>query len=240
MFLAPRDKWPRHPRPLARAALEEARASGWWFRPSEGHNFGRLRCIPPEQDPGHVACAVPIFSTSGPADGSETARAIRDAVRKCGHHRDDLARVLRDPESAARLAAGALAVVARLIDAATALLNNERALAEAGDIIDAALERMDDDGKIVEAETAASELERLAAIEDARARASAFQAGGGDPWPPVEGAQELVGLAVERLAAASDLLVEAMGADDEGKLAAERDRLGSVLQGLSSRLDSGR
>ncbi|MGI8809957.1 MAG: hypothetical protein ACR2KK_19365 [Acidimicrobiales bacterium] len=183
---------------------------------------------------------MPIFSTSGPADGSETARAIRDAVRKCGHHRDDLARVLRDPESAARLAAGALAVVARLIDAATALLNNERALAEAGDIIDAALERMDDDGKIVEAETAASELERLAAIEDARARASAFQAGGGDPWPPVEGAQELVGLAVERLAAASDLLVEAMGADDEGKLAAERDRLGSVLQGLSSRLDSGR
>ena len=137
MYLAPGDQWPLHSRPLARAALEEARAAGWWFRPSEGHTFGRLRCMPPEQDREKDACKVPVYSTSGPRDGSETARAIRDAVRKCGHDRDNQTSEQVDPEAAARLAAGALVIVARLIDATRALLRKDRALKEADELLEA-------------------------------------------------------------------------------------------------------
>lgn len=193
----------------------------------------------PEQDPKNDACKVPVYSTSGPEDGSETARAIRDALRKCGHDRDANQQATPDPESASRLAAGALALVARLIDAAGALLAKERALAEAGEVIETALRRMDDDRAIVEAEAAASELERLAAIDDARGLAAAAQAGAGDPWPPADGARELVELAVERLAAAAALIVTATGAEDEGKLGAERDRLDSLVRALSTQLERG-
>lgn len=80
-------------------------------------------------------------------------------------------------------------------------------------------------------------LERHAAIEDARGLAAAAHAGAGDPGPPVDGARELFALGAERLSAAGDLVTAARGAQDEGKLAAERDRLASLLQSLSTQLD---
>jgi len=193
--------------------------------------------MPPEQDPDNDACKVPVYSTSGPGDGSETARAIRDAVRKCAHHRDDHGQETLDPETAARRAAGELAVVARLIEAADALLGMERALNEAESVIETALRHLDDEGAIQEAEIVASDLERIAAIDHARGRAAAAQARAGDPWPPVDGAEELAGLAAERLAATAELVAAAIGARDEGKLAAERTRLVSRLRALSVRLN---
>lgn len=240
MYLAPGDQWPRHSRPQARAALEEARAAGWWFRPSAGHTFGRLRCTPPDQDPGNDACKVPVYSTSGPEDGSETSRAIRDALRKCPHHRGGQVPEALTPDSAARLAAGALTLTARLIEAAQALLRKNQALTEADGVVEAALGRLDDKAAIDQAEVAVSELERLARVEDARGLAAAAGADAGDPWPPVDGAQELFTLATERLKAAGSLVMAAQGAEEEGKLAAERGRLASLLQALSTQLGGDR
>lgn len=196
--------------------------------------------MPPEQDPGNDACKVPVFSTSGPEDGSETARAIRDALRKCPHDRGDQVPEALTPESAARLPAGALALTARLIEAAQALLRKDQAFNEAEDLLEAALGRLDDGAAVDEAEAVISELERLARVEDARGLAAAAQADAGDPWPPVDGARELVALATERLKDAGDLIAAAQGADEETKLAAEHGRLAGLLQALSTRLDDDR
>lgn len=236
MYLAPRDQWPRHSRPLARAALEQARSQGWWFRPSEGHAFGRLRCRPPEQDPGNDACKVPVYSTSGPEDGSETARAILDALRKCPHDQGSQDCEAPTPEAAARIAAGALAITARLIEAAQALLRKDQVLTEADDLLEDALARLDAGAEVDGVDAAVSELERLASVEDSHGLAAAAQAGAGDPWPPADGARELFTLAAERLRAVRDLVTAAKGAEEETKLAAECDRLASLLQALSSQL----
>lgn len=80
--LGPGEAWPTHSRPEARDALEEAAAAGWHLRPSTGHTFGRLTC-PHLGQPG--ACIVVVYSTAGPADGSETAKVIRRALRRCPH-----------------------------------------------------------------------------------------------------------------------------------------------------------
>jgi hypothetical protein len=192
--------------------------------------------MPPEQDPDNEACKVPVYSTSGPEDGSETARAIRDALRKCPHDRNSQGSEPLTPESAARLAAGALAVTARLIEAAQALLRKDEALNEADDLLDAALGRLDGGEAIDVADAVVSELEQLARVEDARGLAAAAQAGAGDPWPPADGARELFALAKERLKTAGDLVATAQVAQDERRLAAERDRLSSLLQALSTRL----
>ncbi len=196
--------------------------------------------MPPEQDPGNDACKVPVYSTSGPEDGSETARAILDALRKCPHDRGEQGSDALAPERAGRLAAGALALTARLIEAAQALLRKDQVLNEAEDLLDAALGRLDNGAEVDGVDAVVSELERLASVEDSRGLAAAAQAGAGDPWPPADGARELFVLATERLKAASDLVTAAKGAEEEGKLAAERDRLALLLQALSTQLDGDR
>lgn len=125
----------------------------------------------------------------------------------------------------------------RLVDAAYALVAKDRAQSAADEVIDAALRGIDDDiDADTDAEVVAAGLERLAAIEDARGLAAAAQAGVGAPWPPVDGARELFGLAGERLTASSTLLTAALGAEDEGKLAAEHSRLTALWQALGTRL----
>jgi hypothetical protein len=234
MFLGPHDRWPRHSRPQARAALEEAREAGWWLRPSDGHNFGRLRCMPTDLDPYNEACKVPIFSTSGAEDGSDTARVIRDALRRCTHTRRHSKGESVDPESAAHCVGGELADVERLIDAADALYAKERALEEAGRIVDTALGRLEDDAgtDTREADRLASGLDRLASIQEGRALAAALTAGAGEPWPPGDGARELTGLARARLAQADDHLVMAIGSHEEHKLRSERERVAIRLERL--------
>lgn len=190
--------------------------------------------MPPQPGRHGDVCIVPVYSTSGPADGSETARVILDALRKCSHMGVPSPPPL-DPETAAQLAGGVLATVARLIEAARSLLAKEQAQMESSLLIEAALGKSDTDLDAVEVE--ARELEGLAAIEDSRGLAAAAQAGAGDPWPPVDGARELYGLASERLSAANDLVASAEGAEDGEKLAAERDRLAVLLMVLSTQLE---
>lgn len=232
MYLSPSDKWPAHPRPMARAALEEARSAGWWFEPSDGHSFGRLRCAPPSQASGDESCKVPIWSTSGAADGSDTARVIEDALRKCPHEHAPPSAT--DPEAAARLAAGAQAHAARLIEAAAELLNKQRAIDQAEAILEAAVES--DDADETEAIETASDLEHRATLADGRALAAAAQAGAHDPWPPVDGADELLRLADDLLASTAQLVTDAAGSNDAGKLQAEQDRLVEWARTLSSQL----
>lgn len=240
MYLSPIQHWPKHPRPQARAALEEARAAGWSFRPSAGHTFGRLRCLPPERDPESEACKVPLYSTSGSADGSDTARVIRDAVRKCPHDRGPQAENEPSPEVAARLAAGQLAQIQALVEAMESLLAKEEALRDANNVIEGALRRLADDAgaETNSLEQQATEFERLASIEDGRALAAAYRAGAGRTWPPVEGARELLSLARTSLAAANGLVAAAAGSVDERRLAAERERLQEKLDRLSAVLGS--
>lgn len=83
-YLPPSATWPEHPRPLAREALNEARRAGWWLKQGS-HDFGVLLCGEPGSE---ERCKIPVFSTSGPADGSETAKNIRRGLKKCPHYAD--------------------------------------------------------------------------------------------------------------------------------------------------------
>jgi hypothetical protein len=241
MYLRPADPWPRHSRPQAGAALEAARAAGWWFKPSGGHTFGRLRCLPPEHAAGSDACKVPIYSTSGAADGSDTARVIRDALRKCPHDRSPVA-AEPDPEASGRLASGKLAKIAALIDAAESLVAERSARREANEVIDGALRQLaeDQDAAIDHLDEAAAQLGRRAETEHGRAYSAALRAGAGEPWPPAEGAEELAELAQRALQEAMGLIVRAASSEGIGRLEAERDRLVARLERLSILLETSR
>lgn len=81
-YLGAHEPWRRHPRPEAQRSMEEAAAAGWYFRELSGHAFGVLKCAA-MGDPG--ACTVTVYTTSGPFDGSETAKVIRQKLRACPH-----------------------------------------------------------------------------------------------------------------------------------------------------------
>jgi hypothetical protein len=238
MYLAPIEAWPRHPRPQARAALEEARDAGWWFEHStKGHAFGRLRCKPPDLDPDRDGCTMMVLSTSGSADGSDTARFVRDAIRKCPHDLSAPAQALTPP-AAARRGSGRLAQVAALVEAAERLITAHSTAEEAGVMLEDALRELDHGLATDELERRIGELERKAEDEGYRARAAALRAEAADPWPPKEGARELVGLARNILDETQDLIAAAGGSGEEAHLAAELDSLSTRLDRVSSLLDS--
>lgn len=237
MYLGPTEAWLRHPRPQARAALEEARDAGWWFEHSEkGHAFGRLRCMPPDRDPDGTACKVMVFSTSGAADGSETARVIRDAVRKCPHDLSPLAQAPA-PDTAARLASGKLAHTAALVEAAERLIASHATAKEAGMLFEDAVRRLDQGRAADELEGRIDKLEHESRSEGYRAQVAAMRAGAADPWPPKDGARELVGLARDVLDEAQQLIAAAEGSGEEARLGGERDSLSTRLDKVSSLLE---
>lgn len=87
-WLSPTDPWDRHSRPLAQRALRDARATGWWLKKSAGRAkaWGVITCGDPAL-PSRERCSASVLSTSGPADGSATAKAIDAIVRQCPHQR---------------------------------------------------------------------------------------------------------------------------------------------------------
>lgn len=176
----------RHGRPLARAALSEAAAAGWHLRKSDGHPFGVIRC-PAIGQPG--ACRVLVHSTSGPADGSETAKAIRKALRSCPHQPGAEPEVdeldsLTDAKIERR--------VEGLLGAVDGLGRRMRAAAAVED----AIER--DDVTAFDEEN-----QRLVAGDNAAQVAWAGLGRPVDPWPPAIGQEELVA-EIDRLVAAVD------------------------------------
>lgn len=213
--------------------------AGWWFRPSSGHAFGRLRCMPPDQDPDNAACKIPVWSSSGPADGSETARAIRDAVRKCPHEHPSSV-VGAEPEHAARMAGGRLSALSRLISAARDLVDEATDRQKAAETMRGALTALEqgDLDTAVALEKESERLEDQAASKNARAWAEAASVGIGKPWPPVRGAEELLEAAGEGLDALVAWIEAAEGADNHGSLIKERDRLSAEAKRISDLVDS--
>jgi len=237
MYLGPDEQWPKHPRPMPRAALERARQAGWWFEEVSGHGFGRIRCRPPHLDDGRTdACKVPIWSSSGSDDGSTTARAIDDQVRKCPHQ-SELPRTPPDPEASARLASGRLAQASALILAAEALIQEADARKDSETLLNEAISRLDRG----EAETAeelerrAGELEEVATAEQRRAYTAALRADAYDPWPPADGARELATEAKAALDEAEEM-IEGADPGNRTRLVPEHDRLREALQAVSTRL----
>lgn len=175
-FLGHRETWPTHSRPLAREALRHAQKAGWLFRPSEGHTFGTLKCS--EAD---GACRVVVYSTSGAADGSTTAKHIKQTMRRCPHARPGSTETDSNDERSETTSAEMEWQVRRLIEAVDGLdlraLATERALAaiEAGD------------------ESALDEHERAERRGDNQAL-TAFDSLGKpvDPWPPEVAREELL------------------------------------------------
>jgi hypothetical protein len=141
-----------------------------------------------------------------------------------------------DPEVAARLAAGRLAQVAALVEAGEALVAKGGAIRQMNEVIEGALRQLQGnmDAAIDDLDDQTAELERLASIEDGRAYAAASRAGAADPWPPEEGARELLVLARGGLEEAVGFVAAAAGSEDGRRVAAERDRLQARLDRLSS------
>ncbi len=171
-WLGPGDSWTKHPRPQARTSLREAALAGWSFRKLTGHSFGMLRC-----GDGPGCCRVLVYSTSGPADGSETAREIRKALRSCTHHDAEIAGNIdgddhADDEIEARVAA--------LVRAIRALDARDEELAAGEQALD------DDDLPNYEAH-----LDRVTTVENDAVMSIASIGIPVPPWPPAIGRSEL-------------------------------------------------
>lgn len=88
-WVGPSEGWDTHSRPLANRALKNARAEGWWLKKSSGRAkvWGVISCGDPATVDKSQRCSKSVLSTSGPADGSETAIVIDEAVADCTHER---------------------------------------------------------------------------------------------------------------------------------------------------------
>lgn len=181
-YLGPGQRWPKHSRPEARAALREAAAAGWHLRKSDGHIFGTIKC-PAMGQPGE--CTKSVFSTSGSADGADTARAIRKALRNCPHRDSGEVDVVSEDEGLADPAIERM--VRRLIAAADGLQRRSLATVE--------LERAIDRDDVA----AFDESSQRVVGADNDAQIALTELGRPvDPWPPEVGRQELLD-EVERL-----------------------------------------
>lgn len=178
-YLMPDEAWPRHPRNEAQRSLERAAAAGWSFRKLTNHAFGRIVC-PAIGDPD--ACSVIVLSTSGPRDGSWTAKVIDDKVKRCRHGQpaeaapfedEDLDRTRSDDELERR--------TTRLLEAAEGL--RQRAEAEA------AMEWAADEGD----DATFDRQDERHGEGDIRARTAWAVLGRPfDPWPPEQGIEVLL------------------------------------------------
>lgn len=197
-YLDPTEPWPAHSRPEAQKALKEAAGAGWYFTKLSNHAFGRIKC---SVTTGADSCSLIVYSTSGPVDGSATAKNIRQALRKCHHHREPEAGDepdLADDELERN--------VTRLLQAAAGL--RERARAEAA--IEAAIEGDDVDelDLQVDAQTWADNEAQVAWAQMGRPV---------DPWPPAVRADELLIEAEHMISLITD-------AEIAGRLRSQLDR----------------
>jgi hypothetical protein len=88
-WLGPRDAWPAHSRPLAQRALKRLRVDGWYLKRAKAgaKGWGTVTCADPTLYGPDMRCTTFVSSTSGPADGSETAKTLEALNQKCPHDR---------------------------------------------------------------------------------------------------------------------------------------------------------
>ncbi len=86
-WLGPRDAWPVHSRPLAQRALKELRQAGWFLKKASAgaKGWGVVTCADPTLYGPETRCSSFVSSTSGPPDGSETAKVLDSLRKKCSH-----------------------------------------------------------------------------------------------------------------------------------------------------------
>lgn len=221
-WIGPSERWPNHSRPRAREALGRARAAGWWLKKSAGQGkpWGIITCADPSTVGKTERCSHMVLSTSGSADGSETAETIFDAMRKCVHAHGAAAHDLIAE------AEGLLRSATRCLDAAEHLLTAEghRELLE--DFLTRSVEAADE----------AEELLIRAVEEEAAAEASADAAAEAASEAGLAssiGARDLAQQADRRAAEASGLLVDAT--EREARIL--RDRCRAVKQRARALLD---
>src|SRR5205823_1193688 len=176
-----------------------------------------------DRDPDGDACKVPVYSTSGAADGSDSARVIRDAMRRCPHKRSPGAEIEHDPEAATGLAAGTLSQVAALLEAAEGLLAQAAANRDADEVVRDALKQLAEDANVSTdlLDEQVARLKQLARHQGGRAHPAAARAGAADPWPPRKGTQTLLESARERLDEADGFFAVATGSREKRTLVAE-------------------
>lgn len=148
-WTSPNEPWNKHPRPMARTALQAARKAGWWLNKSNAGAkvWGMITCGDPDL-PGDERCRTIVHSTSGSSDGSETAEFIDNVVRKCPHDwaTPEVADAFADAEKLITDAGRCLDAACSLIDARghrdlveDYLARSEAAANEADDLLDQAI-----------------------------------------------------------------------------------------------------
>lgn len=136
--------------------------------------------------------------------------------------------------SAVSLALEKMQQTERFLDAAESLMEQARALGQGEEAIERALGRELDDS--VEAQHLFDEAlrhEAHAKEEATRALQAAFEAGVAEPWPPVDGAQELIALAGDALRSTglhAETVIEAADLADAADVAELSSTLGRLHQ----------
>lgn len=223
-----------HPRPQAQQALKRARKAGFYLRPSKDHTFGFLGCGC--KDSSVPECRESVLKTSGPKDGSVTARYIDDLVRKCPHDRNVVA--VDDAADALDEIDEILYRLPRFLDACDALLEAAERLAAAEASMDEAIGGSPNADELMEEaavlEAAGLHAGRLAESHGVQADTWA------DGWPPGDGAREVCQRASSVHQRATDLLGlhGASWGNDGVRVEAELHRLGNLLKSCVVRVEN--
>jgi hypothetical protein len=127
-----------------------------------------------------------------------------------------------------------------LIEAGEELLAKADLESEAQRLFEESLRQLEKDPAATTDERRLRELEELARAAGGRAYSAAARAGAADPWPPIEGARELVALAEHAFGRGLEAIESADGSGEEVRLRTEAERLRGRLDRLSSLVERGR
>lgn len=229
----PEERWPRHPRPWFRDALDYARERGWLFKKLSNHSFGGVYCRHPD-DGDH--CRFRVDSTG--RSGENAARDLRRLIDGCTHCAPGASNSATTIEALVGKAEVLTAAAAALIDESR---HTERAMelyARAEELLDEAQDRVD------EAQELADEAEQLVSdAMDAEREALAAHRDGASMLartevPPDERASAVLDVAEQTADDARSALSRERNSpsvrDLRHRVRAVRNRIGQLREDLKS------